>query len=122
MRKIILLMTLLMIPIGVNAKVKAEETLVSMGECKISYYCSCEECSGPYGLLTATGTHCEEGRTCAVDPYVIAYGTRILVDGHVYVAEDCGSSVKGDAIDIYVDDHERTERLGVRYRKVWLIK
>lgn len=123
MRKLILIsMLLLMIPIGAQAKVKAEETLVSMGECKITYYCSCEECSGPYGLLTATGTHCEEGRTVAVDPDVIAYGTRILIGGNVYVAEDCGSHVKGDHIDIYLDDHERVEKFGIKHRKVWLIK
>ena len=109
-------------PITGTAKVKSEEKLVSMGKCKITYYCSCEECSGQYGLLTSTGTRCEEGRTCAVDPDVIAYGTRIKVGNQVYVAEDCGQHVVGDHIDIYVDDHERTERLGVHYEKVWLVK
>lgn len=122
-RRIFLIIALaFMLPIRTNAKIKAEETLVSMGECKITYYCSCEECSGPYGLLTSTGTHCEEGRTCAVDPDVIAYGTRIKIGDHVYVAEDCGKHVQGDHIDIYLDDHERTERLGIQYKKVYLVK
>lgn len=124
MRKMILTMIILSIltPINVGAKVQSDERLLSMGECKITYYCSCEECSGQWGTQTSTGNHCEEGRTCAVDPDVIAYGTRVKVGNQVYVAEDCGSHVKGDAIDIYVDDHETTEKLGVQFKKVWLVK
>ena len=122
MKKVILVLMLLALPLTTQARVTAEEELVSMGECKITYYCSCEECSGPYGLKTSTGTHCEEGRTCAVDPDVIAYGTRVKIGDHVYVAEDCGSHVVGDHIDIYLDDHERVERLGVQHKNVYLVK
>ncbi len=98
------------------------KTLINMGECKITYYCACSECSGPWGDLTATGTRCEEGRTVAVDPDVIAYGTKLLINGRVYTAEDCGGNVHGDHIDIYLDDHERTEKLGVNYTNVWIVK
>ena len=123
MKRILLMaVAILAMPMITNAKIKVEESLVSMGTCKVTYYCSCEECSGEYGLLTSTGTHCEEGRTCAVDPDVIAYGTRVKIGDHVYVAEDCGTHVQGDHIDIYLDDHERTERLGVQYKKVYLVK
>ena len=115
-------MLAILTPINVEARVQSDEKLLSMGECKITYYCSCEECSGKWGTQTSTGNHCEEGRTCAVDPDVIAYGTRVKVGNNVYVAEDCGSRVKGDAIDIYVDDHETTEKLGVQFKKVWLVK
>ena len=65
MRKLILLLAL-MIPLQTHAR-----TMSSMGECKISYYCSCSECSGPYGDLTATGTRCEEGRTVANPSYML---------------------------------------------------
>lgn len=124
MRKMILTMIMLAIltPINVEARVQSDEKLLSMGECKITYYCSCEECSGKWGTQTSTGNHCEEGRTVAVDPDVIAYGTRVKVGNQVYVAEDCGSHVVGDHIDIYVDDHEVTEKLGVQFKKVWLVK
>ena len=64
----------------------------------------------------------EQGRTVAVDPDVIAYGTRILIDDNIYVAEDCGSAIKGDRIDIYVEDHDLVEKLGVKEKKIWLIK
>ena len=119
MKKLIIPLLALMIPMTTHAK-SAE--LLSMGECKISYYCSCSECSGPYGDLTATGTRCEQGRTVAVDPSVIAYGTKLLIDGHVYTAEDCGGNVRGDHVDIYLDSHELTEKLGVKYTNVWIVR
>ena len=112
----------ILVPAGADAKVKAEEQLIPMGDFKLTAYCSCEECSGDWGLLTSTGNHCEEGRTVAVDPDVIAYGTRILIDGKVYVAEDCGKHVQGDHIDIYLDDHERVDAFGVKHRIVYLVK
>lgn len=117
----ILVLTLLF-PIRADARAQSDEKLISMGNFKITYYCSCESCSGQWGTQTATGNHCEQGRTVAVDPDVIAYGTRILIDDNVYIAEDCGSRVKGDHIDIYVEDHELVEKLGKKEKKIWLIK
>ena len=99
-----------------------DENYISMGEFLLTYYCSCEECSGHWGTQTATGSYCKQGRTVAVDPDVIAYGTKILIDDNVYIAEDCGSRVVGDHIDIYVDDHELVEKLGVKHKKIWLIR
>ena len=116
MKKLLILL-LLLIPMQVDAR-----TMINMGECKITYYCSCSECSGQWGDLTATGTRAEQGRTVAVDPTVIAYGTKLLIDGHVYTAEDCGGNVKGDHIDIYLDDHDLTDQLGVHYTNVWIVR
>ena len=118
MKKMILFLAL-MVPMATQAK---SVELLPMGECKISYYCACSECSGPWGDLTATGTRCVEGRTVAVDPEVISYGTKLLINGRVYTAEDCGGNVKGDHIDIYLDDHDLTEKLGVDYTNVWIVK
>ena len=117
----ILVLTLLL-PIRADARAQSDEKLISMGEFLLTYYCSCEECSGRWGTQTATGNHCEQGRTVAVDPDVIAYGTRILIDDNIYVAEDCGSAIKGDRIDIYVEDHDLAEKLGKKVKKIWLIK
>lgn len=118
----LLFLILMALPVPAKATIQAEEELIDMGMFKVTYYCSCEECSGNWGILTATGNHCVSGRTCAVDPSVISYGTRILIDDNVYVAEDCGSLVKGDHIDIYVEDHELVEKLGKKVKKIWLIK
>lgn len=120
-----ILATMLMIPMQISLPVfgkTQKPKLISMGECKITYYCACSICSGPWGDLTATGTRCEQGRTVAVDPDVIAYGTKLLINGHVYTAEDCGGKVKGDHIDIYLDDHDLTDKLGVSYTDVWIVK
>ncbi len=124
MKKLMLLMFLLMVmlPIRADATAQSDERLISMGDFTLTYYCSCEECSGNWGTQTATGGHCEQGRTVAVDPDVIAYGTRILIDDNIYVAEDCGSAIKGDRIDIYVEDHDLVEKLGKKVKKIWLIK
>ena len=109
-----------MFPIRSNAKSK--EVLINMGEFKVTYYCSCEECSGCWGTKTSTGKYCKQGRTIAVDPDVINYGSHVLIDDNEYVAEDCGGAVIGDHVDIYVDDHEVVEALGTKYKKIWVVR
>ena len=54
--------------------------------------------------MTSTGVIAKEGRTIAVDPTVIPYGTKVIVNNHEYIAEDCGSAVKGKVIDIFVEE------------------
>ena len=73
----------------------------SLGQFKITFYWPGED---EYGSMTSTGVTAKEGRTVAVDPTVIPYGTEIKIDGHIYVAEDCGSAVKGKIIDIFVEE------------------
>lgn len=103
-----------------QARVEAKN--IDMGQFKITYYCDCEQCSEGYGRHTATMTTAEAGRTIAVDPSVIAYGTQVEIDGNVYVAEDCGGGVKGDHIDVFVDSHSETIANGVDYKQVWIVK
>ena len=89
-------------------------------EAVLTAYCPCVECSGGYGTNTSTGVLASEGRTVAVDPKVIPYGTKIEIDGNIYIAEDCGGAVKGNKIDIYFDSHEKTEKFGKQKRTVKL--
>ena len=43
----------------------------------------------------------------AVDPQYIKLGTRVKINGKVYVAEDTGSAIKGGRrIDIYMLTHQ----------------
>lgn len=93
---------------------------VSLGVFSIYAYDPCEDCSGPYGYSTSTGVRAKEGRTIAVDPTVIPYGSIVIIDGHEYVAEDCGSSIKGKKIDVFMESHSATEQHGVKQREVFL--
>ena len=70
---------------------------VCLGLFELTAYCPCSACCGKNDGITATGTVATEGRTVAVDPTVIPYGTTIEViyaDGSSarYVAEDCGGA------------------------------
>ena len=47
---------------------------------------------------------------------------RIVIDGHTYVAEDTGSAIKGNRIDIYFDTHQEALNFGVQYADVYIIK
>lgn len=84
-------------------------------------YCKCEKCCGVWtDSPTKSGTIPQEGRTIAVDPNVIPLGTQVIIDGQIYTAEDTGSAVKGNVIDIYFNNHEEIEEYGRQDREVWI--
>ena len=94
-----------------------------LGQFKLTYYCPCSICCGEWANgITATGTTAVEGRTIAVDPTVIPYGTQVIINGNVYTAEDCGGAIKGNRIDIYMNSHEACLSQGVGYADVFLKK
>lgn len=94
-----------------------------LGQFKLTYYCPCSICCGEWANgITATGTTAVEGRTIAVDPSVIPYGTQVIINGNVYTAEDCGGAIKGNRIDIYMNSHEACLSQGVGYADVFLKK
>lgn len=90
-------------------------------------YCPCTRCCGKDDGITATGTLAAEGRTIAVDPRVIPYGTHVLLifpDGtqSEYVAEDCGGGVTGSRVDVFFSDHETARVFGVQSAMAYLTK
>lgn len=65
-----------------------------------------------YGI-TASGTRVTEGRTIAVDPKVIPIGWWVYIEGIGFRrAEDKGSAVKGNKIDIYFDSSSYATKFG----------
>lgn len=98
-----------------------EPKRIPMGEFKITYYCGCYSCSEEYGTMTSTGVRAVEGRTIAVDPTVIPYGAKVYINNHEYIAEDCGGAIKGNDIDIYLEDHDRVYESGVDYYDVEIV-
>ena len=114
-------------PIVEIEEVKDELPLIYLGRFDLSHYCACEEYCGKWADgMTATGTVATEGRTIAVDPEVIPYGSRVAVfydDGRIveYIAEDCGGAIKGNEIDVFVADHDRANELGIETACVYLV-
>lgn len=86
--------------------------------CTLTAYCACCECCGKDDGITATGTTAQEGVTLAVDPDVIPLGAWVEINGHMYHAEDVGSGVGGNHIDIYFESHDDADMFGVRYENV----
>lgn len=79
-------------------------------------YCACEKCCGKWSEYkkTAGGTTPKEGRTIAVDPKIIPLGTKVTIDGKQYIAEDTGSGINGNTIDIYFESHKDAIQWGRR--------
>ena len=98
--------------------------LVYIGEFKLTHYCNeqFEHICGYGDGLTATGTHTTVGRTIAVDPTVIPYGTEVYIEGYGWrIAEDCGGAVKNKQIDILVNTHDQAMFTGVKHGGVWIV-
>ena len=99
-----------------------------LGKFKITVYCACRKCCGKYadnrpldenGVPIVYGAH---GRvlipqySIATDPRVIPSGTKVIINGKVYRADDTGSAVKGKVIDVYCGtDHSEALKLASQY-------
>lgn len=105
-----------------EAPAASVDGLVSLGRYKLTAYCPCKKCSDNWGNKTATGVRATQGRTIAVDPRVIPYGSIVVINGHEYVAEDCGGAIKGKRIDVYFESHKVASDFGVQYAEVFLKK
>lgn len=110
-----------------------EPELKLLNEFTITYYCSCKKCCGKWAnnrpvidgkevVYTASGVIAEAGVTVAVDPSKIDYGTELYIEGLGYrVAQDCGGSIKGNRIDVYMDNHEAALEAGKHTAQVYLV-
>lgn len=123
-----------------NIVAETDETLVvlenkkeSLGEFKLTAYCSCEKCCGKWALnrpkdengkdivYGSTGTFLVAGTSIATDPSVIPYGSQVEINGHIYTAHDTGGAIQGNRIDVYFDNHQDALNFGVQYAEVFLI-
>lgn len=96
-----------------------------LGAFTITHYCACMQCCGKCDGLTATGTQATEGRTVAVDPEVIPYGSVVRVvyeDGTAaeYIAEDCGGAIRGNRLDVFMASHADALAAGVKTGVVYV--
>lgn len=72
--------------------------------------------------ITSTGTTPKWG-IIAVDPSVIPYGTKvyILEFDKVFIAEDTGSAIKGNRIDIFMYTEDHCNQWGVRNIDIYIL-
>lgn len=107
-------------PVVTEATIEAPITI----EVEATAYCSCKQCCGVWADLrpldengkpivyTSTMAVAKQGRTIAVDPTVIPYGTVLEIEGKEYVAEDCGGAIKDNRIDVYFENHAEAKNFG----------
>lgn len=93
----------------------------SLGLFLVSGYCSCNLCSSGFGL-TCSGTVPKANHTIAADLTVLPIGSRVRVGNTVYTVEDTGSSIIGNKLDIYFDNHASAESQGLQQMEVFLIQ
>lgn len=124
--------TLPIVEVSTPVETEAEPEPILLGEFKTTAYCTCVKCCGiwsqehpsrvgtDYVQRTKSGTIPTEGRTVAVDPDVIPFGTVLIIDGHEYIAEDSGAAVKGNVVDIYFASHEAAVNYGVQTKTIYI--
>ena len=111
------------VQVGEPIAASSDASLKPLGTFRITHYCPCSICCGPWANgITATGVTAVTNHTIAVDPTQIPYGSQVVINGQVYVAEDCGGAIKTNCIDIYVASHQEGEDKGVYYTDVYLIQ
>ena len=98
------------------------ENYTCLGEFKLTAYCPCARCCGHETGITATGTVATAGRTIAVNPNVIPYGSTVYIEGYgTYIAEDTGGFAP-TTIDIFFDSHDAALQFGVQYATVYIVE
>lgn len=94
----------------------------------LSYESTGKRPGDKYYGITASGTKVRPG-VVAVDPRVIPLGTKLYVqsldgskDYGLCVAEDTGSAIKGNRIDLFFNSREEVMRFGRRKVKVYILE
>lgn len=101
---------------SITNKPESSNDVSSSMQVKAYAYCT--------GNITATGTKPTFGRTIAVDPTIIPYGSRIYIPefDKTFIAEDCGGGIKGNKVDIYMNTEEECLNWGIRNITIYILK
>ena len=72
--------------------------------------------------LTSTGKKPRWG-TISVDPKVIPYGTKVYIPqfDKIFIAEDCGGAIKGNKIDIFMNDESSVYNWGRKTIDIYIV-
>ena len=97
-----------------------------LGKFRITHYCSCSICCGQWStgsstVIGASGMVLTPGQSIAVNPAQIPYGSKVMINGQIYIAADTG--VGSNCIDIYTGtNHAVASAGGMYYADVYLVK
>lgn len=119
----------------INEEVKKakDDSKRSLGTFKLTAYCGCSKCCDQYAenrpvdkngkeiVYGSIGRVLRQGTSIAVDPNVIPYDTKVVIDNHEYIAHDTGGAIKGNKIDVYFDNHQEALNFGVKHEEVFVI-
>ena len=117
------------VDVSSNQIIRTEEREADIKPMKViaTAYCSCAQCCGIWAenrengiVYTASGAIAQAGHTIAVDTSVIPFGSVVLIGGVAYVAEDTGSAIIGNRIDIYFDSHDEALQFGIQELTVYV--
>ena len=104
-----------------DTKVGNTSSLRDLGNFKLTFYCGGSCCNGKWAGQTCTGNPMIEGRTIAVDKTVIPLGSDVYIEGFGwFVAEDVGGGIRGNHIDIYLEEHDRVNEMGIQSAEVYI--
>ena len=104
----------------------------SLGIFELTAYCGCSRCCNQYAenrpvdengkeiVYGSIGKVLTQGISIAVDPKVIPYDTKVVIDNHEYIAHDTGGLIKGNKIDVYFIDHQEAKNFEVKYKEVFV--
>lgn len=88
----------------------------------LSYESTGKKPGDKYYGITASGTKVRPG-VVAVDPKIIPLGTEIFIQGYgFFVAEDTGGAIKGNRIDIFMEDRKKALEFGRKKVKVYILR
>lgn len=113
------------VPVVTEVAEPVAEGQRSLGVFTITAYCGCEKCCGVYAenrgdvVTGALGVPLTANYSIAVDPNVISFYSTVYINGQPYVAHDTGGAIKGNRIDIYMDNHQDALNWGVRTVEVF---
>ncbi len=92
----------------------------------LSYESCGKESTHPEYGITFSGTKATKGKTIAVDPEIIPLGSKVYIEfperytklNGWYIAEDTGSKIKGNIIDVFFGESAQKEAMEFGRRKV----
>ncbi|MDD2495361.1 MAG: 3D domain-containing protein [Tissierellia bacterium] len=105
----------------------SKEMVMTATAYDLSYESTGKNPGDPYHGITASGTKARPG-VVAVDPNVIPLGTKLYIastdgspDYGFATAEDTGGAIKGNRIDLFMEDSNDCYNFGIRPVKVYIL-